>query len=619
MKLTAQLAVSLLLLSGFVQAQNPVSSSGRLMSLPGKLTETECRGSQCADAIGSKAAWEFHGSIGDAQWLDGASAKLVIERYDAAGIVIRRIDLPNSISYGLTAVYTGEVHGDHIDGSVVWSWNGHWDDKHPAGKWSAVLEGPGQTPRPLQESRIPSTLTECEAGQCSPSREGGCVWILHGSEGESRCNNGAAAKLSIQQFDDDGIVIRRTDTEKSWSYGLTAIYTGKMVGDRITGYGAWSWPGHWSGHNPSGRWFATVRKDADQNLPPKPPPLVSPEVHPDGSVTFRALAPDSQEVLFQLEGTEPVIMQKDDLGVWSITTAPLEPEYYGYIFLNAGSIPMLDPANPLILPNLLQTENMVHVPGPASLPWEAGNGPHGVVHHHFYTSAVVGDQRDYYVYTPPGYDPAAATKYPVLYLLHGFGQESRSWTQVAFANVILDNLIDEGKAKPMIVVMPVGYGGADILVGGGKVYWDDALRKRNFARFTAALLSEVIPQVQGQYRVLDDRNARAIAGLSMGGAESLLTGLNNLDEFSWIGSFSSGGLRDNFAEEFPGLNASQNQRIHLLWVACGKDDGLLEINRDFDKWLSAENINHIEVETPGKHTWMVWRQNLATFAPLLFR
>jgi enterochelin esterase family protein len=618
MKFTARLVVSLLLLSGFVQAQNLASSPSRLMRLPGKLTETECRGNQCSGAAGSKAAWEFHGLIGDAQWRDGASARLVVERYDADGIVIRRIDLPNSDSYGLTAVYKGEVHGDRIDGSVVWSWSGHWDDKHPAGRWSAILEGADQAPRRLQESMIPSTLTECETDQCAPGREGGCVWILHGSEGESRCNNGAAAKLSIQQFDNDGIVIRRTDTQKSSSYGLTAIYTGKMVGDRITGYGTWSWPGHWNNRNPSGRWFATVRKDADRNLPPVPPPLVSPEVHPDGSVTFRALAPDSQEVLLELEGAEPVIMQKDELGVWSVTTAPLKPEYYGYIFSNAG-VPMIDPANPLLLPNLIKTENMVHVPGPSSLPWEAGNGPHGVVHHHFYTSAVVGDRRDYYVYTPPGYDPTAGRKYPVLYLLHGFGQESSSWTQVGFANVILDNLIDEGKAKPMIVVMPVGYGGADILVGGGKVYWNDALRNKNFAKFTAALLSEVIPQVQKQYRVLDDRNARAIAGLSMGGVESLLTSLNNLDEFSWIGSFSSGGLRDNFAQEFPGLNASQNQRIHLLWVACGMEDGLFGINRDFNKWLSAENINHIEVDTPGKHTWMVWRQNLAAFAPLLFR
>lgn len=618
MKIAVRIALCFLLLSGLVQAQDVAPLSGRHMPLPAQLTETECRVDQCAAAAGNSAAWEFHGLLGDAQWSDGSSATLVLERYDAAGIVIRRIDLPNSASYGLTAVYKGKLQGDRIEGSVVWSWSGHWDDHHPTGHWSAILQGATQPPRSLLQPAIPSTLTECENDQCAPGREGGCVWILHGSEGEFRGNNGALAKLSILQFDSDGIVILRTEMPKSVSYGLSALYTGKMIGDRIAGYATWSWPGHWNNRNPAGKWSATVREDASQDLPPVPPPLVSPEVHPDGSVTFRAFAANSQEILLELEGADPVIMQKDGLGIWTVTTPPLKPEYYGYIFNNTG-VPMIDPSNPLILPNLIQTENMVHVPGPSSLPWEVGDGPHGVVHHHFYTSAAVGDRRDYYVYTPPGYDPAAATKYPVLYLLHGFGQESSSWTQVGLANVILDNLIDEGKAKPMIVVMPVGYGGVDILVGLGKVYWDDALRNRNFARFTAALLSEVIPQVQQQYRVLDDRNARAIAGLSMGGAESLQTGLNNLDEFSWIGSFSSGGLRPNFAQEFPGLNASQNQRIHLLWVACGMEDGLFGINHDFNKWLSDENINHIEVDTPGKHTWMVWRENLAAFAPLLFR
>jgi enterochelin esterase family protein len=311
-------------------------------------------------------------------------------------------------------------------------------------------------------------------------------------------------------------------------------------------------------------------------------------------------------------------MQKDDLGVWSITTEPLHPDYYGYIFRDTG-VPVIDPSNPLILPNLLQTENMVHVPGPASLPWEVKDVPHGVVHHHLYASAVMGDQRDFYVYTPPGYDALAKTEYPVLYLLHGFGQKSSSWTEVAFANVILDNLIAEGKAKPMIVVMPVAYGGPEILVGGGKVYWNDEIRNRNFQMFTQGLLTEVIPQVEQIYRVKKDREARALAGLSMGGAESLLEGLNHLDEFSWIGSFSSGGVKENFEQEFPGLNASVNAKLHLLWIACGTDDPLNKINLKINQWLSSQGVAHTEIETPGAHTWMVWRRNLANFAPLLFR
>jgi enterochelin esterase-like enzyme len=347
-------------------------------------------------------------------------------------------------------------------------------------------------------------------------------------------------------------------------------------------------------------------------------PLISPDVHPDRTITFRVRGPNSTQLLLDLEGTEPVVMKKNDQGVWSVTTPPLQPDYYGYIFRD-GNIPVIDPSNFLLLPNLKQNRSLVHVPGSASLPWERNDGPHGVVHHHLYKSKTIGDQSDFYVYTPPEYDPHSKIQYPVLYLVHGYGQMSSSWTETGFANVILDHLINDGRARPMIVVMPVGYGGSDILTGGEKAFWDDALRTRNFSRFTQALLSEIIPHVERDYPVKKDRNARAIAGLSMGGAESLLTGLNNLDTFAWVGSFSSGGLRENFEQEFPALNASANAKLHLLWVACGVDDQLIGINRSFNKWLSSEGITHVEVETPGKHTWMVWRRNLASFAPLLFR
>ena len=473
---------------------------------------------------------------------------------------------------------------------------------------------------PAPAVNFPSTLTEteCEGSRCAPGGERGGTWVFHGLLGDAQWNNGAAAKLAIERFDAGGFDIRRIELPNSSSYGLTGINTGILRGNRITGYAAWSWPGHWNNHDPSARWFATVREVASSAPPPVPPPLVSPDVHPDGSVTFRVRDPYSQEISLDLEGAKPVIMQKDNLGVWSITTAPLQPDYYGYIFRKAG-VPLIDPSDPLLLPNLFQTETMVHVPGPASLPWEVSDGPHGVVHHHFYKSGIVGDQRDFYVYTPPGYDPEAEIEYPVLYLLHGYGQKSSSWTEVGFANVILDHLIDEGKAKPMIVVMPVGYGGSDILTGGGNAYWNDALRQKNFNKFTEALLAEVIPQVESDYRVKKDRNARAIVGLSMGGAESLLTGLNHLDEFSGVGSFSSGGIRENFDQEFPGLDASANTKLHLLWVACGTDDPLSGINRDINKWLSSKGIKHTDIETPGAHTWMVWRRNLASFAPLLFR
>ena len=618
MKSTSALAALAFSVCTFAFAQTLPSLPGSVDKFPSAITESECQGEQCAPNSETHGTWVFHGYLGDAQWSNGATAEIVVERFDDGGVVLRRIDLPMSTSFGLTAVYTGTLKGNRIEGSVVWSWSGHWNDTHPSGKWSASVQDIVQAPPPAPTIPIPASLTECEANQCALGREGGCAWEFHGMEGEGHCRNGAVEKLEIKKFDADGIVILRSDPTKSVSDGLTVIYTGTMHDNRITGLGTWSWPGHWNGHRPSGKWSATVRDMASTELPPVPQRLISPEVHPDGSVTFRHLDPYSMEVFLELEGTKPTIMQRDEFGVWSITTASLQPDYYGYIFRNAD-IPLIDPLNPLILPNLLQTENMVHVPGPASLPWEVSDGAHGVISHHTYKSEVTGDERDFYVYTPPGYDTNANTEYPVLYLLHGFGQEPRSWTEVAFANRILDHLIEDGKAKPMIVVMPDGYGGPELIANGSKFYWNDSMREKSFGKFTGALLTEVIPQVERDYRVKKDREARAIAGLSMGGAESLLTGLNHLDEFSWVGAFSSGGLRKDLDQDFPGLDASANSKLHLLWVACGTDDQLIGVNRDFRKWLDSKGITHADIETPGQHTWMVWRRNLIDFAPLLFR
>ena len=310
-------------------------------------------------------------------------------------------------------------------------------------------------------------------------------------------------------------------------------------------------------------------------------------------------------------------MQKGEDGVWSVTSEPLAPDFYGYAFV-ADGVHLIDPSNPLLKPNLLNTTSQVHVPGPASVPWEIGDVPHGEVHHHFYKSAVVGDQRDFYVYTPPGYDARGKQTYPVLYLLHGFSDDASGWTAVGRANAILDNLIAQGKAKPMLVVMPLGYGAPEILRGGFGAFRNTELRDRNFAKFSEALLREVLPRVESAYLVNKSQNARAIAGLSMGGSESLLTGLNNVDKFAWIGAFSSGGLPEDFEKDFPGLDAKANQQLKLLWIACGVDDHLIDFNRRLRAWLEAKGVHKVDVETPGAHTWMVWRRNLAAFAPLLF-
>ena len=348
------------------------------------------------------------------------------------------------------------------------------------------------------------------------------------------------------------------------------------------------------------------------------PPIVSPEVQSDHRVIFRFRAPNAQKVELQLEGmTAHLPMQKDESGVWSVTTDPLQPDYYGYSFV-ADGVALIDPANPLLKPNLLGTQNMVHVPGPASLPWEVNDVPHGIVHHHFYKSGVVGDQRDYYVYTPPAYNPAEKTRYPVLYLLHGYSDDASGWTAVGRGNVIFDNLIAQAQAKPMIVVMTLGYGAPEMLTHGFSAFSHEDIRQRNLDKFRQALLSEVIPRVEKEYRTLNDVKSRAIAGLSMGGSESVFVGLTS-NRFGWIGAFSTGGLSDNFDQQYAEMKTSELGHLELLWIACGTEDRLIVPNRRLREWLTSKGIKHTDVDTPGAHTWMVWRRNLASFAPLLFR
>jgi enterochelin esterase family protein len=351
----------------------------------------------------------------------------------------------------------------------------------------------------------------------------------------------------------------------------------------------------------------------------EPPPLLSPEVHPDNRVTFRFRAPNVKQVTVAIDALPKALsMQKDDQGVWSVTSDPLPPDYYGYSII-ADGVNFFDPANFATIPNFLYRASSLHVPGPPSLSWELNNVPHGEIHHHSYKSGVVGDNRDFLVYTPPGYDPRGKQTYPVLYLLHGYSDDASAWTAVGRANVILDNLIAQGKAKPMLVVMPLGYGAPEVLSPGSGVFRDRSLTDRNFNKFTEALLTEVLPRVEANYLVIKERNSRAIAGLSMGGSESLLTGLNHADQFAWIGAFSSGGIDEEFEKEFPWLDSSAVKQLRLLWVACGTDDRLIDINRKFRAWLASKSIPHVDIETPGRHSWQVWRRNLTQFGSLLFR
>ncbi|MBL8175879.1 MAG: esterase family protein [Bryobacterales bacterium] len=345
-----------------------------------------------------------------------------------------------------------------------------------------------------------------------------------------------------------------------------------------------------------------------------PAPVISPEVHPDRRVTFRFRAPSAKEVFLSREAGPRIPMAKDDKGLWTLTTDPLEPDYYGYSFVTDG-VSMMDPNNPLMKPNLLSPQSMVYVRGANA--WDLRpNIAKGMLHRHFYHSPIVGDDRDYFVYTPPGYDPKASKSYPVLYLLHGFSDDASGWTAVGQAHTILDNLIADGKAKPMLIVMTLGYGAPEYV---SRTNRDPALRERSFQRFRDALLGEVIPAVERDYRASKSTKDRAIAGLSMGGAESLFVGLNATERFSSIGAFSSGGMGNDLEKSFPTLNAKANDRLRLLWIACGVDDRLIDSNRKFLEFLKSKDVKYQWKETPGAHTWTVWRRYLSEFLPLLFR
>lgn len=355
------------------------------------------------------------------------------------------------------------------------------------------------------------------------------------------------------------------------------------------------------------------------SLAESPAPIKSPEVQPDGHVTFRFLAPNAHAVTVAIEGQrDPIPMRKGKEGVWSLTVGPMAPDIYGYSIISDG-VSLIDPSNQFMKPNLLGTQSAVHIPG-ALLSWEINDVPHGEVRHHFYQSKINGLDSDFYVYTPPAYDSNPNSQYPVLYLLHGFSDGADGWSAVGRANFILDNLIAQGKAEPMVVVMPLGYGDFDVIRRGWGSWDDKELALGNLSKFTDLLLTEIIPQVEQSYRVKKDRESRAIAGLSMGGSESLRTGLNHLDQFAWIGAFSSGGFDlQDFNKEFPGVDSTINNKLKVFWIACGEDDQLIKINRDFKRWLKGKGVQFTDVETPGAHTWMVWRRNLTAFAPLLFR
>jgi enterochelin esterase family protein len=351
------------------------------------------------------------------------------------------------------------------------------------------------------------------------------------------------------------------------------------------------------------------------------PSFPSTRVNADHAITFRYRDPGAQAVLCSIENVARLLpMHKDADGIWTVTSAPLPTGIYRYHFEIDG-ISFLDPANPVISNSLMRPANMITVPGDGPQLWDETAVPHGTVDHHTYTSSIVlglpGNQSDYYVYTPPGYN-SAAKPYPVLFLLHGWTDSARGWLYNGKANLILDNLIAQGKVRPMIVVMPLGYGDLAFIHSPIDVWQDPPSIDHNTDLFTRAFLTEIVPQVESSYNISKDRNDHAIAGLSMGGLEAVTIGLAHSDHFASVIGLSAAVQKLDFSKQFATLDPTA-ANLRLLWIACGTEDGLITPNRKLAAFLKEKNMPVTPIETPGLHTWLVWRDNLIHFAPLLFQ
>lgn len=368
----------------------------------------------------------------------------------------------------------------------------------------------------------------------------------------------------------------------------------------------------------------TKKTPAPVDQPPAladPGSVVSPLVEQDGRVRFQLFAPHARSVLLRSPempkelGAYEAPMERGADGVWSLTVGPLAPGIYDYGFVLDG-LAIADPSSATLFGTRRGARGYVEVPAEAGQPRldEWRDVPHGSLGVHWYPSPGLGRTRRAHVYTPPGYGGDPKRTYPVLYLLHGMGDDDTCWTQLGKANAILDNLLADAKAEPMIVVMPDG-----MPLGSPQGDMDDWW-PRSLEAFRTDLFLGLIPFAESAYRAGGSRERRAIAGLSMGGAHTIEFGLTRLDLFAWFGCMSSAAHRaERVVEQLTADPAATNKAISLLWLAIGLDDFLLKPHRAFTDALAEGGVEFELYETEGAHTWSKWRQYLADLAPRLFR
>jgi enterochelin esterase family protein len=326
-------------------------------------------------------------------------------------------------------------------------------------------------------------------------------------------------------------------------------------------------------------------------------------------------------------------MRRDDKGTWTVTVGPAVPGFHYYWFVVDG-VPVSDTSSESYWGHNKET-SAVEVPEKGADFYQPQDVPHGDVRIRWYKSATTGKWRRAYVYTPPGYDSSMNTRYPVLYLQHGATENASSWTRQGRANLIMDNLIAAGKAKPMIVVMETGYGQQP---AGGTVF-----RARPAAPagaqaapappvgasgdslvFAKIVVNDLIPMIDSTYRTVADRDNRAMAGLSMGGGQTLAITLSNLDRFGWIGVFSAPIRNFDLKTSYNGVftdAASFNKRVRLFWIGAGTAEASIHDNsRAMHEALDKAGIKNVFWESKGtSHEWQTWRRDLNDFAPRLFR
>jgi enterochelin esterase-like enzyme len=342
------------------------------------------------------------------------------------------------------------------------------------------------------------------------------------------------------------------------------------------------------------------------------PPLVSPEIQADNSVTFRLKAAQATTVLVRGDWSkEPLAMTKNDQGVWTASSTALPPGLWSYSFVIDGEL-VVDALNGAVVPMQQTRLSLLHLPTNPPQPWDWQDIPHGTLHTHPYHSKAFNAPREVVVYTPPGYEKNNE-HYPVLVLQAGSKATQRTWTEFGHVHLILDALIAQKKAKPMLVVMLNSHAPNQPSNLSSDQRWMNTM-----TNFRDELTMDALPLVESLYRVGKEPGDWAIAGLSLGAGQALGIGMS-LPRFGWIGSFAAPPPPLSLIQDSLTDAATTNARIKLLWITVGQDDFLLKGNTNFNKLLTEHGITHEYHLTDGNHAWTTFRQNLISFLPRLFQ